>query len=110
MTWDIEVERAGTFDAEIYYACPKSDVGSTVELSFLGATARGKVSEPNDPPLWGAAVDRVERGGESYWKDFKPLRVGAIDLKKGRGELTLKAVELAGKQVAEVRYVALTRR
>lgn len=110
MTWDIEVERPGSFDAEIYYACPKGDVGSTVELSFLGTTVQGRISEPHDPPAWGAAFDRVDRGAESYWKDFKPIRIGAIELKKGRGELALRAVEVAGKQVAEVRYVALTRK
>jgi arylsulfatase A-like enzyme len=110
MTWDIEVAQPGVFEAEIYYACAKEDVGSAVELSFLGAAARGKISEAWDPPLWGAAFDRVERGGESYWRDFKPYRIGSIELKKGRGELTLRALEVAGKQVAEVRYVALTRR
>jgi hypothetical protein len=31
-------------------------------------------------------------------------------LAKGRGKLTLRAVEIAGQAVADVRYVALTRR
>jgi arylsulfatase A-like enzyme len=110
MTWDIEVARAGAYDAEIYYACPKADVGSTVELSFQGAMVKGRIAEPNDPPLWGKEHDRTDRGAESYWKDFKPMRIGAIELKQGRGELALRALEVAGKQVAEVRYIALTRR
>ena len=70
---------------------------------------RKKITAAWDPPLIGAAQDRVPRS-ESYTKDFKPLRLGAISLKKGRGKLTLRAVEIAGKEVAEVRYVVLTRR
>ena len=35
-------------------------------------------------------------------------RLGGIALKKGRGQLLLHALEIPGKQVADVRYVALT--
>jgi hypothetical protein len=36
--------------------------------------------------------------------------MGALNLKKGRGKLALRAVEVAGKEVADVRYISLTRR
>ena len=108
ITWDIEVARGGLFEAHIYYACRAEDVGSTVELSFLGGRVSRKLTTAHDPPLVGAAFDRVPRG-ESYVKDFRPFRLGDIRLAKGRGELTLRALETAGKQVAEIRYVALTR-
>jgi arylsulfatase A-like enzyme len=107
MTWEVEVAETGRYDADLYYTA--STPGSTVELSFLDATIRKKIAEAWDPPLIGAAQDRVPRS-ESYTKDFKPLRLGAISLKKGRGKLTLRAVEVAGKEVAEVRYLVLTRR
>ncbi len=108
ITWDVEVGKAGNYEAVIYYTCPAADVGSTVEMSFLGSKVEGKVSEANDPPLVGKAFDRVQRAGESYVKDFKPLRLGVIALKKGRGKLTLRALQIPGKQVADVRYVQLT--
>jgi arylsulfatase A-like enzyme len=108
MTWDIEVARAGRYEAEVFYTCARGDEGSTVELSFLGSSVRGKIAEAYDPPLVGAADDRVPRQ-ESYVKDFRPLRLGALALKKGRGRLTLRAVETAGKQVADVRYIRLKR-
>ena len=66
------------------------------------------MAEANDPPLVGTAHDRVPRAGESYVKDFKPLRLGTIALKKGRGKLTLRALADPGKQVMDVRYVQLT--
>ncbi len=109
ITWEIEVGQAGRYDAEIWYTCPAADVGSTVELSFLGARATAKIAPANDPPLRGAEADRVQRKGESYVKDFRPLRVGALNLPKGRGSLTLRAIAIPGRQVADVRYVALTR-
>ena len=107
ITWDVEVARAGNYKVEIYYTCPSADVGSTIDVSFLGTSVQGKVNEANDPPLVGKEADRVERT-ESYVKDFKPLRVGAISLKNGRGLLTLKATDIPGKQVADIRQVVLT--
>ena len=67
------------------------------------------MAEAHDPPLRGAEHDRVPRQGESYVKDFKPLRLGAVTLAKGRGPLTLRATEIPGKQVMDVRGVTLTR-
>jgi hypothetical protein len=107
ITWDIEVAGAGTYEAEIYYTCPKEDVGSSIELSFNGARVESKVEELNDPPLMGAERDRVSREGESYVKDFKPLKLGEMNLKSGRGELKLRALRVAGKQVMDVRMVTL---
>ena len=107
ITWDIEVAAAGRYEALIYYACPQVDVGSTVELSFNGSRIEGAVAEANDPPLRGAENDRVPRQSESYVKDFQPLRLGVLDLKAGRGPLTLRAMKVPGKQVMEVRAVQL---
>lgn len=109
ITWDIEVGKAGLYDADVYYTCPAADVGSRVELSFLDQNVINTIRDAWDPPLIGAAFDRVPRI-ESYVKDFRPLRLGTIRLKNARGKLTLRALEIPGKQVADVRYVALTYR
>jgi hypothetical protein len=107
ITWDVEVGRAGIYEASVYYTCPAADKGSTIELSFDGARVQTKVDPPHDPPLTGKAEDRHDRGPESYVKDFKPLSLGAIQLNKSRGPLTLRASEIPGSQVADIRYVAL---
>jgi arylsulfatase A-like enzyme len=109
ITWDVQVGNAGRYEATLYYTCPKDSVGSTIELSLGGNRVRTKVATAWDPPLYGKAQDRSPRAGESYVKDFKPLRLGVIELPKGRGELTLRAVKIAGKQAADVRYVFLKR-
>ena len=108
MTWDIEVATAGQYEAVVCYTCPAADIGSTVELSFNGRKIEATIAEAYDPPLMGAEHDRVPRHGESYVKDFKPLRFGMIDLPAGHGQLTLRALRVTGKQVADVRVVLLT--
>ena len=66
------------------------------------------MTEAHDPPPRGAEHDRVPRDGESYVKDFKPLRLGILDLSKGRGPLAIRAVEIPGRRVIDLRAVMLT--
>ena len=108
MTWDIEVATAGKYEAVLYYTCRAPDAGASVELVFGKSRLGAKVVEAYDPPLRGAENDRVPRRSESYVKDFKPLRLGTLVLNRARGSLTLRALSIAGRQVADVRMVALT--
>ena len=107
MTWDVEVATSGRYEVTVYYTCPAADVGSTFELAFNGARIEGKVTEANDPPALGAENDRSPREGESYVKDFKPLTMGVAELKAGHSDLTLKALNVTGKQVMEVRMIMM---
>jgi hypothetical protein len=108
ITWDIDVATAGRYEVVLHYTCRKDDVGSKIEIGFKENRLEGAVTEAHDPPLVGAEHDRVQRDGESYVKDFKPLRLGVMTLEKGRGQLTLRALQVAGKQVMDVRAVTLT--
>ncbi len=108
ITWDVDVATTGRYEAVVYYTCPKADVGSRIEMSFKESKLEGRVAEAHDPPLYGTEHDRVPRDGESLMKDFKPLRLGVMTLEKGRGPLVLRAVQVAGKQVMDVRAVSLT--
>lgn len=107
MTWNVEVNAAGRYEAILHYTCAKADVGATVELSFGAAKWTGTVAEAHDPPLRGAKEDRVPRQGESYVKDFKPLSLGVVEVAAGKGTLTLRAPKVPGKAVADVRAVEL---
>lgn len=107
MTWDVELGRAGKYEAVVYYTCPAAATGSTIELSFDGARVAAKVGPAHDPPPVGKSDDRADRGAESYVKDFKPLSLGTFQLNKARALLTLRALDIPGSQVAEIRYVAL---
>lgn len=109
MTWDIEVMTTGDYDVAIHYTCPPADAGSTIELGFGTSKVTAKVEPGWDPPLI-TGQDRVPRRGESTMKEFRPLALGAMRLEKGRGPLTLRALEIPGRQVMDVRLVTLTLR
>ncbi len=109
ITWDVEVVAAGEFEVELYYTCPQADVGSVVELSFNGATLKTTIADAFDPPFRGTATDRVKRM-EGDDKDWKALSIGTITLEKGKGTLTLRALEIPGNSVADFRLLMCKRR
>jgi hypothetical protein len=108
MTWDIDVHTTGDYLVEIQYTCPVADVGSLIELSFQGRRLAGKVTPGWDPPLY-TNQDTISRPpAESRMKEFRPLILGTMHLEKGRGLLTLHALEIPGKSVMDVRAINLT--
>ncbi len=110
MTWSVEVLASGNFEVEMWYACPQSQVGSVIELSMGENRVSARIEEANDPPATGAEHDRVQRKGESYVKDFKPLKLGILHLDQGLGTLTLRASQLASSEgTLEVRTLMLRR-
>lgn len=107
VAWDIEIGQAGAYSAEVFYTCRAQDVGAAVELRFGDSRAAARIAEAHDPPLIGAAFDRVPRD-ESYVKDFRPFPLGRLNLPKGRGKLELRATEIKGERAIDVRSVRLT--
>jgi len=108
ITWDIEVLEEGNFKVILYYTCSAKDLGSSFTLSFNDSQISGKVSEAHDPPLFGMEDDRDLRI-ESYVKDFKPMELGILHMKKGTGTLSLKADEIPGNQVMDFRLMMFER-
>lgn len=108
-TWNIEVVTAGTYVVTVDYTCPLADAGSTVELTFEESRLRGKIASGWDPPLL-TGQDVVPRGehGESIMKDFHSLKLGEIKLEPGKGELKLRAIDIPGKSVMDLRRLTLT--
>jgi len=104
ITWNVDVLEEGNFQVEMYYTCPPKDLGSVVELSFGDSKITAKIIEAFDSHLIGKEHDRVLRM-ESYVKEFKPLNLGIITLPKGKGTLTLKALEMPNKAVADFRLL-----
>ncbi|MDH5397434.1 MAG: arylsulfatase [Cyclobacteriaceae bacterium] len=108
ITWDVEVLEAGDYDVTVYYTCKVGDEGAVFQLRFGDNKLNGKINEAHDPPLFGMEDDRDERI-ESYVKDFRPLKVGKIHLEKGKGRLLLKALEIPGNQVMDIRLLMFNR-
>ena len=110
ITWDVDVHTTGEYDVVIDYTCPEGDVGSTIELSFNGAKVTGKVAPAWNPPFMKNQDTLPRPKGESPAKEFRPLKLGTVRLEKGRGLLTLRALEIPGASVMDVRRVTLTLR
>jgi len=89
------------------YACPLKDAGATIEISFNDSKLITKVVQGWDPPLITDQDVIARPAAESIMKDFKILEAGKIKLLKGKGDLVLKALEIPGKEVMQVRAVNL---
>jgi hypothetical protein len=108
MVWNLEVHTTGQYEVVIDYTCPLPDAGSMIELNFNNSSLAGKVTPGWDPPLY-TNQDTIPRPpGESQMKEFRPLKLGTLRLEKGRGPLTLRALEIPGRSVMDVRRVTLT--
>ncbi|MEE2723968.1 MAG: sulfatase-like hydrolase/transferase, partial [Verrucomicrobiota bacterium] len=106
ITWNCEVGATGTYEVSIHYALKKGDEGTVVQLSHNNASIEHEFTESHEVPSRGQENDRVERR-ESYVKDFKEIKIGKINLTKGKGELTLKALEIPGEESIEFRLLML---
>lgn len=108
MTWNIDVHTTGDYEVEIEYTCPESDAGAEIELSHGNNKLTGKVSPGWDPPLY-THQDTIPRpAAESKMKEFRPLKLGTMHLDQGTGLLTLRALEIPGQSVMDVRSINLT--
>ena len=108
ITWDVEVAEDGDFDVVIYYTCAKDAIGSQFELTFGESKLIGEIKNFHDPDEYGKNQDRSPRI-ESYVKDFLPMSVGKIKLKKGPGTLKLKGIKKTGKELLDFRLLMLKR-
>jgi hypothetical protein len=105
--WNVEVVTAGTYIVTLDYACPAESVGTPLELSFEGTLLKGKVTEAFDSPLKPEQDTIARPDGESVMRDFKTMTLGEVRLEPGKGELKLRAPEVRGKSVMDLRRVTL---
>ncbi len=108
MVWLLDVHTAGRYRVAIDYTCKVPDAGSTIELSFKESSLTGKVTPGWDPPL-NTNQDTLPRPpAESQMKEFRTLDLGEVELASGIAPLTLRAIDIPGKSVMDVRRVTLT--
>ena len=108
LVWLLDVHTPGRYEVVVDYTCPESDVGSRVELTFRDSHLEGRVAPGWNPPLYTNQDTLPRPHGESQMKEFRPLKLGEITLERGTGPLTLRALEIPGQSVMDVRRVTLT--
>ena len=109
LTWDISLRDAGQYEAIVYYTCARGNEGLSLTIAMEGAgSTTSRVETAFDPPLWDKSTERV---AESHYfvKAFKPLSLGKIDLRSGRGQLSLTASDLKGPRAVDVHSIELIR-
>ena len=110
ISWNVEVEESGLFEAFVYYTCDRRNIGSTFELR-TDRDAENLVftlDQVNDQPRLGADLDRVLRE-ESYVKGFAPCSVGTIPLSKGAATLSLQAKTIRNEEAMNFWMLVLKR-
>ncbi len=108
MVWLLDVRTGGKYEVTIDYTCPVPDAGATIELSFKEDRLAGKVQPGWDPPLY-TNQDTIPRSpAESQMKEFHTLKLGEMHLASGQDKLVLRATDIPGKSVMDVRRVTLT--
>ena len=82
----------------------------TIRLAMTGndASIEAKVREAFNPALYNKSKERVEKS-HYFVKDFNPLKLGSLRLKKGRGLLRLTAPKIVGKQAIDVHSIELVK-
>ncbi len=108
MVWLLDVHTSGRCEVTIDYTCKVPDAGSTIEISFQDSQITGKVGPGWDPPLYTNQDTLPRPDGESQMKEFRTLSLGEMKLAEGQGPLTLRAIEIPGQSVMDVRRVTLT--
>jgi hypothetical protein len=108
MVWRVDVRTEGRYEVSVDYTCPLPDAGSTIELSFQDVRLAGRVQPGWDPPLYTNQDTLPRPPAESPMKEFRTLRLGEMNLEAGQGPLTLRALDVPGGSVMDVRRVTLT--
>ena len=108
MVWELDVHTGGEYEVVLDYTCPVDDAGATIEVSLGASRLIGRVSPGWDPPLYTNQDTLPRPPAESRMKEFRPLGLGVMRLPAGRGTLVLRALEIPGRSVMDVRRVTLT--
>lgn len=110
ITFDVEVSETGPFEAILYYTCRTGDVGASIRLSEDGGDGtEATVTEAFDPPFYDNSKERMENS-HYIVKDFKPLALGELKLRKGRQTLRLSAPKIVGDEAVDVHSIELIRK
>ena len=104
ISFPVDVMESGKYKVELHYCCAPENVGAVLQLSCGDSKISKKITEAHESELIGAKQDRSIRG-ESLVKNFKPIEMGTIELKKGSGKLVLKTTEMPGNESIEFRLL-----
>ncbi len=105
--WNLDVVSDGRYEITLRYVCPEENVGSRARIEIDGEALEGTIGQTHDPePI--PNPDRVLRG-QVCEKQWAPLTLGEVSLKKGRAKLTVTAPEIPGAHAMDLKSVEVRR-
>ena len=103
--WDLDVRSDGPYEVTLMYVCAEEDLGSIIRVEIGTRQIEGMIRKAHNPdPI--PSPDYVPRG-EVYEKVWAPLRMGTVELKEGRTRLQVRALNIKGSKVMELKSVIL---
>jgi len=87
-TWQVDVQRGGTYDLKVLYNASPNFVGAVFEIKAGDRTREFTVSEAFDQAFKNS-IDRVKRG-EVYEKNWGEIFFGKVNLKRGESDITIR--------------------
>jgi len=104
--WDVDVVSAGRYEVTLMYTCPPEAVGTRLRVQAGEAVVEGSIEKAYDPqPVLRPSRQRKRR----YTQTFAALKLGEIQLAKGRGRITLKATDKPADGVCDLKSIWLRR-
>ncbi|QMU28762.1 arylsulfatase [Adhaeribacter radiodurans] len=106
ISWEINCQDSGKYRVEIEYLCKKTDVGSRIVCRI------GKESKPATikNAFYSAQIpspDRVPRKEAYEVSSWKRMEVGTYYIASGKQLVTLRALQVSNKNVAEINSINL---
>lgn len=106
--WHLDVLTSGTYTLTLKYTCGANDVGCQVQTEVGNQKLTATISKPHDPPKIGNQ-DRVEQSDNYMRKEWATIKLGTVELQKGRCDLTLTSLKKVGPKLIDVKAIEMTR-
>jgi len=103
--WEVDVVQDVSYNVDIKYTCTKASVGSEIKVASGKTFAINSIRKEFDPPQIDSG-ERYPRLGVNE-KSWASLKLGKINLKKGKQRIVLTAPKVNGNEVAEVKAIVL---
>jgi arylsulfatase A len=104
--WPLEIIRPLTCEVTLLYTCSKENLGAKATVQIQDKTLEAVITEAHDPP----PLPSPTRGGTRYEvpeKIWRPLTLGTVKLQKGSAKVTVRAVDIPGKQMFDLKAVKI---
>ncbi|MCA9031339.1 MAG: sulfatase-like hydrolase/transferase [Planctomycetaceae bacterium] len=108
VTFDLDVQHAGTYSVTALYSCPKENAGSDIRVTWGEQSHDWHVAAAPEEDV--ELPHRDERGRERYRnRIWKEASLGEFELTTGQHQLTLESVKVPAGSVMDFKAVRVQR-